>query len=219
LRPGVVRQRRPEQDVPDLRAQQLARRPRPGQLDGRIHVIVAALAAGGSAELVLRVDGIRQTIALPSEKPGPSNLAVLRRGRIDAALSVNKPMTIKFTRAGATANVSGRVTATHALIGYRTDHGKHHASNGSTTLLWMDFRFRVPNQADQTGVDAPLLTVTPLGGRPIRAKDVDPTDKVFAVFEVPATFARGTVTISGTEPGTTSIRVVTPVRFNVTIPN
>ncbi len=180
-------------------------------------VIVAAIPNGARADLVLYLDHIRQTISLPDGKPGPTNLAVLRRSHIDARLSVNQPMTIKFTQGGASANLSGRVTATHALIGYWTDDGKHHASNGSKALLWMDFRFRVPNQADQTGVDAPLLTIRPSGGAPIRAKDLDRSDKVFAVFEVPATFTRGTVTISGKEPGSTAITVVTPVKFTVSI--
>lgn len=180
-------------------------------------VIVAAVPTGARADLVLYLDHIRQTISLPDGKPGPTNLAVLRRSHIDARLSVNKPMTIRFTQGGASANLSGRVTATHALIGYWTDDAKHHASSGSKALLWMDFRFRVPNQTDQTGVDAPLLTIRPSGGAPIRAKDLDRSDKVFAVFEVPATFTRGTVTISGKEPGSTSITVVTPVKFTVSI--
>jgi hypothetical protein len=128
-------------------------------------------------------------------------------------------MTIKFTQGGASANLAGRVTATHALIGYWTDDGKHHAGDGTKALLWMDFRFRVPNQADQTGVDAPLLTIKPSTGPPVRAKDLDPSDKVFAVFEVPANFTHGVVTISGTEPGSTKISVVTPVRFGVSIPS
>jgi hypothetical protein len=82
----------------------------------------------------------------------------------------------------------------------------------------MDFRFRIPNETSQTGVDAPLLTIKPAGGTAIRAKDLDPSDKVFAVFEVPATFTRGTVTIRGTEPGATAITVVTPIQFTVSMP-
>ena len=185
---------------------------------GTGQVIVAAIPVHGRADVVLFVDNIRQTISLPEGKPGPSNLAVLRRSRIDAPLSVNKPMTIRFTQAGGSANLSGRVTATHALIGYWTDDGRHHASKGSKALLWMDFRFRIPNETSQTGVDAPLLTIKPAGGTAIRAKDLDPSDKVFAVFEVPATFTRGTVTIRGTEPGATAITVVTPIQFTVSMP-
>jgi hypothetical protein len=182
-------------------------------------VIVAAIPVSGHADLVLHLDGIKQTISIPGGKPGSRNLAVLRRSHIDASLSVNAPMTIKFTQGSTSANLAGRVTATHALIGYWTDDGKHHASNGTKALLWMDFRFRVPNQADQTGVDAPLLTIKPSGGPTIRAKDLDPSDKVWAVFEVAANFTHGIVTISGTEPGSTKISVVTPVKFGVSIPS
>ena len=190
-------------------------RPLPHRASGQVNVV--AVPAGG-ADLVLNLDGIRQTIALPSGKPGPTNLAVLRRDHIDAMLSINKPMTIKFTISGTSSNLTGRVTATHALIGYWTDDGKHHASSGSKALLWVDFRFKIPNQTDQTGIDAPLLKLTPAGGKPIPAKDLAPGDTVFTVFEVPATFTVGTVTISGSEPGKTAIRVVTPVKFKVAIP-
>ncbi|HEX9231274.1 MAG TPA: DUF2510 domain-containing protein [Jatrophihabitantaceae bacterium] len=189
--------------------------PLPHVADGQVNVV--AVPAGG-ADLVLNQDGIRQTIALPSGKPGPANLAVLRRDHIDAMLKINKPLTIKFTINGTSADLSGRVTATHALIGYWTDDGKHHASSGSKALLWMDFRFKIPKQGDQTGIDAPLLRLTPAGGKPIPAKDLAPGDTVFTVFEVPATFTVGTITISGSEPGKTAIRVVTPVKFTVTIP-
>ena len=190
-------------------------RPPPHVQSGQVDVV--AVPAGG-ADLVLDLDGIRQTIALPSGKPGAGNLAVLRRDHIDAMLSINKPMTIKFTTGGKPANLSGRVTATHALIGYWTDDGKHHASSGSKALLWMDFRFKIANQTGQTGIDAPLLKLTPAGGKPIPAKDLAPGDTVFTVFEVPATFTVGTVTISGSEPGKTAIQVVTPVTFKVAIP-
>jgi hypothetical protein len=190
-------------------------RPLPHLAAGQVNVV--AVPAGG-ADLVLNEDGIRQTIALPSGRPGPANLAVLRRDHIDAMLKINKPLTIKFTVNGTSADLSGRVTATHALIGYWTDDGKHHASSGSKALLWMDFRFKIPKQSDQTGIDAPLLKLTPAGGKPIPAKDLAPGDTVFTVFEVPATFTVGTITISGSEPGKTAIRVVTPVTFKVAIP-
>ncbi len=214
--PGQIGDVSPTHSETGLSVNSAASRRLPSAANGQ--VIVAAIPARATADLVLYLDQIRQTISLPSGKPGPSNLAVLRRSHIDAALSLNKAMTIKFTRPGASANLAGRVTATHALIGYWTDDGKHHASSGSKALLWIDFRFRVPNQTDQTGVDAPLLTITPAGGRPIRANDLDRSDKVFAVFEVPATFTRGTVKISGTEPGTTAISVVTPISFTLAIP-
>jgi hypothetical protein len=190
-------------------------RPLPHPASGEVNVV--AVPPSG-ADLVLDLDGIRQTIALPSGKPGPANLAVLRRDHIDATLSINKPMTIKFTTAGTSANLAGRVTATRALIGYWTDDGKHHASSGSKALLWIDFRFKISKQTDQTGIDAPLLKLTPAGGKPIAARDLAPGDTVFTVFEVPATFTVGTITISGSEPGKTAIRVVAPVKFEVAIP-
>jgi hypothetical protein len=181
--------------------------------------IVVAVPAKGHADLVLDADGVRQTLALPSGTPGPSNLAVLRRNSIDATLAVNKPITIKFTRPGGASNLTGTVTVTHALLGYWTDDGKHHASSGGKALLWMDFRFQAPHQQNETGIDAPLLHLTPAGGSSITAEDVDPSNRVFAVFEVPADFAKGTVSISGSEPGNPAIAVVTPVTFGVTLPN
>lgn len=182
--------------------------------------VVVAVPANGHADLVLNADGVRQTLALPSGAPGPSNLAVLRRNSIDATLAVNQPITIKFTRPGGTTSLAGTVSVTHALLGYWTDDGKHHASSGGKALLWMDFRFQAPHQQNETGIDAPLLHLTSAGGgSPIVAEDVDPSNRVFAVFEVPADFTKGTVTISGSEPGNPAITVVTPVTFPVTLPN
>jgi hypothetical protein len=179
--------------------------------------VVVAVPAKGQAAIVLNADGVRQTLALPSGKPGPSNLAVLRRNRIDAALAVNKPITISFARPGNVISLAGRVTVTRALLGYWTDDGTHHASGSGRALLWMDLRFHAPHQRTATGIDAPLLRLTPVGGRSITAKDVDPGKAVFAVFEVPATFTRGTVTITGTERGNPTITVVTPLGFPVSI--
>lgn len=181
--------------------------------------VVVAVPAKGHADLVLNADGVRQTLALPSGSPGPANLAVLRRNSIDATLSVNKPITIKFTRPSGTTNLTGTVTVTHALLGYWTDDGQHHASSGGKALLWMDFSFQAPHQASETGIDAPLLHLTPAGGAQIVAKDVDPSNRVFAVFEVPASFTKGKVSITGHESGNPAIAVVTPVSFNVTLPS
>jgi hypothetical protein len=64
-----------------------------------------------------------------------------------------------------------------------------------------------------------LLHLTPTGGAQIVAKDVDPSNRVFAVFEVPAGFTKGTVTISSHESGNPAISVVTPVSFPVTLPS
>lgn len=192
------------------------RRPVPAATDRR--VIVAAVPANGRAALVLDADGVRQTLALPGGRPGPSNLAVLRRDHLDASLSISKPMTVRFSGMGAPSKVAGTVTVTRALLGYWTDDGKHHASSPGRALLWMDFRFRVSRQSKVTGVDAPLLRIRPDGGAPISAQDLDPTAKVFAVFDVPADLTRGTVTISGTEAGKPSVTIATPVTFTVSIP-
>jgi hypothetical protein len=181
--------------------------------------VVVAVPDSGHADLVLDADGVKQTLALPSGAPGPSNLAVLRRTSIDATVSVNRPITFKFNRAGNMSTLAGTLTVTHALLGYWTDDGQHHATDGNHALLWMDCRFQAPHQANETGIDAPLLKLTPAGGRPITAKDVDPTNRVFAVFEVPADFAKGTVTISGGESGNPAISVMTPVSFPVSIPD
>jgi hypothetical protein len=181
--------------------------------------VVVAVPANGHADFVLNADGVRQTLALPSGNPGPNNLAVLRRNSIDATLAVNKPITFKFTRPSGATNLAGTVTVTHALLGYWTDDGQHHASSGGKALLWMDFSFQAPHQASATGIDAPLLHLTPTGGAQIVAKDVDPSNRVFAVFEVPAGFTKGTVTISGHESGNPAISVVTPVSFPVTLPS
>src|SRR5882757_3008615 len=182
-------------------------------------VVVLAVPAKARAEFVLDADGVRQSLALPTGAPGTTNLAVLRRASIDATLAVNQPITIKFTRPGSVTNLAGTLTVTHALLGYWTDDGKHHASNGGRALLWMDFRFQAPQQTNETGIDAPLLHLTPTGGKPIAAKDVDPTNRVFAVFDVPANFTKGTVTVSGTETGNPTISVITPVTFQVSVPN
>jgi uncharacterized protein DUF2510 len=181
--------------------------------------VVVAVPNNGRADLVLDADGVRQTLALPSGAPGTRNLAVLRRTSIDATVAVNRPISFRFNRPGNVTTLAGTLTVTHALLGYWTDDGQHHASDGNHALLWMDFRFQAPHQARETGVDAPLLKLTPAGGQSIVAKDVDPTSRVFAVFEVPATFAKGTVTISGSESGNPAISVVTPISFPVTIPN
>jgi hypothetical protein len=182
-------------------------------------VVVLAVPAKARVEFVLDADGVRQSLALPTGVPGTTNLAVLRRSSIDATLAVNQPITIKFTRPGSVTNLAGTLTVTHALLGYWTDDGKHHASNGGRALLWMDFRFQAPQQTNETGIDAPLLRLTPAGGQPIAAKDVDPTNRVFAVFDVPANFTKGTVTVSGTESGNPTISVTTPITFQVSVPN
>jgi hypothetical protein len=179
--------------------------------------VVVAVPTRARAELVLKADGVRQALALPSGTPASSNLAVLRRSTIDATLSVDRPITFRFARPGNVTNLAGTLTVTRALLGYWTDDGKHHASGAGRALLWMDFRFRAPDQAKETGVDAPLLRLTPATGGPVVAEDLDPSSRVFAVFDVPFDFTEGTVTVSGAEAGDPSISVVTPVAFPVSV--
>jgi hypothetical protein len=176
--------------------------------------VVVAVPAKASADLVLKADGLTQTLAVPSGRPGAGNVAVLARSHRQAPLKVSQPLTVAL---GPGAPIQGSLTATEAVLGYWARAGQNHAASTDRAYLTVDLSFSAPNQAQALAIDAALLTLTPTGGSPMKAVDLDPSDQVYAAFEVPADFTGGVITVGGSEttPAGLTLAISQPVNVPI----
>jgi hypothetical protein len=170
-----------------------------------------------SVDLVVVDAGITQRMSLLTGKPGPDNLAVLQRtDRIDGALD--------YAHAVATVDSNVRFTAhldvsfSSARLGYFTPYSLH-ASGPSKALVYVDICYSSQDFDDPTachsfrGTD---LTLKPKGGKAIVGRNASPNDDDYVVFEVPASFSEGTLTVTGSEHTSGfSMDVTTPCHFTI----
>lgn len=180
-------------------------------------VVIGVPDSGPAPTLVLDADGVTQTLTLPAGKPGAGNLTVLTRSHRQVPLPVQAPITLTL---GSSPPIAGTVTASQAVLGYWARSGQNHASAPSKALLALDLALTTTGQPEPLGFDPALLTLTPVGGAPIKAADLDPGPNVYVAFEVPADFTAGNVVIAGSEntPAGTPLTVAQPVTIPVAIP-
>lgn len=184
--------------------------------------IVAAVPTSSSPVLQLVDGGITQTLSLPDGKPGPNNAQVLLRKNTTTVLSQQFPVPFRVADSRTSVKVTVTARASNAELSFwPPGHEGTHASSGSKAILFVRLNYTDPTQKNQTfGFDPPLLRLRLPSGQIIPARNIatDPT-KVYNVFEVPADFTTGQVQITGSEKvGGTTVTVITPRTFTVTIP-
>ncbi|MEP6598301.1 MAG: DUF2510 domain-containing protein [Actinomycetota bacterium] len=181
-------------------------------------VVVAVPTSATSVELVLLDEGLDQRLSLLDGKPLATNVAVLTRKHLTGSLSVNLKVRLDLTNGNASATATETITASRARLEWWS--GTTHASSGAKAFLVVDLRLTTIDSAELFGVDTTWLTLAPTGGTPIKARNLaSGADKIFNVFEVPASFTTGTITISGSSAsGGITATVANPQTFAVSIP-
>jgi len=198
------------------------------------YYLLAVPTDAPSADLVLSDGGHRQTLSLLTGKPGGGNLAVLARAHRSSSVSKTFSMPVRFNQTvgfpdGASgSSVTYKVTIDGASLDWTPPgHPKSKPSKPGNALLYIDVSYTDPhNPGDTFGLDPVLMKFTPKGGSTITSKNIATSkDRIFNVFEVPASLTSGTLTISGTATetfantgGTFTATVVTPVHITITFP-
>ena len=189
--------------------------------------VIAVPTDAKTVDLVTSADGVKQTLSLLTGKPGTGNIAVLGRDNRFGSFTVPKGFNFTETGGGATANrpctLSGSVAG---LFFWADDEGSAKASAPGNAILETDLKyifstdspppFTGSSAGDSATFEPSHLTLTLPGGQKVKAKLL--ADRT--VFEVPATFTEGTITIGGafTNSNAITFTVAAPVSFKVSVP-
>ncbi|HEY7047764.1 MAG TPA: hypothetical protein VH373_11130, partial [Jatrophihabitantaceae bacterium] len=203
----------------------------PDPVDGQPY-IVAVPTAAKSVDLVLNDAGVKQTVSLLSGKPGGKNIAVYARSDRTQTLFRSGHFTFRFSQTVVLPNGSeattqaGNYVATVASLRYSIPSKHATASRTSDALLYIDIGYTVAaSPGKDFGFPTNMMTFTPTGGRPIKARNLASAGLIYNVFEVPANLTTGTLQIAGafrskfTNTGATYTTTLTaPIKVPVSFP-
>ncbi|WP_375490463.1 hypothetical protein [uncultured Jatrophihabitans sp.] len=181
--------------------------------------IVAVVPSAGAA-LTLAADGYTQSLSLPDGKPGPGNLAVVRRLHTSAFLFRSFSVPVKLSEKGAHGSLTLHGQAALASLDFWVPtHTNVHAHSTANGLLSVGLSYTRKGSSSRYGFDPQLLRLRLPDGRVAGARNVASAGRVDDVFEVPANFTRGTLEVTGSEKqdGVT-IRVTRTTSLTISIP-
>ena len=189
--------------------------------------VIAVPTDAKTVDLVTSADSVKQTLSLLDGKPGKTNIAVLARDNRFGSFTVPKGFNFTETGGGSTANRPCTLTGSVAgLFYWADDEGSAKATAPGNAILETDLKyvfstdspppFTGSSAGDSATFEPSHLTLTLPGGQKAQAKIV--ADRT--VFEVPAGFTEGTITIGGafTNSNAITFTVTAPVSFKVSIP-
>ncbi|MHA3704300.1 hypothetical protein ACXR2U_19175 [Jatrophihabitans sp. YIM 134969] len=189
--------------------------------------VIAVPTDAKSVDLVTSADGVKQSLSLLTGKPGTSNIAVLARDNRFG--SFTPPRSFAFTETGGGASASRPCTLSGSVAGlfyWADDEGTAKAGAPGNAILETDLKYTFSTDSpppftgssagDSATFEPSHLVLTLPGGQKTQAKLVANR----TVFEVPAGFTEGTITVGGAYTNSNGITftVTTPVSFKVSIP-
>ena len=173
--------------------------------------VVAVPAGATAADLVMKADGVKQSLSLLTGQPGPGNLAVLARG--NRTTKIDETFTLTETNSEAVVYPDGvrrteaerHVSVRKARLSYFV--GSLEAASAERGYLAFDVSFTFPfipdtrygftsDEIEFRGDDGKTYELVPLPEK---------VEGATAVFDVPADTTGGTLVIGGTHvvyPGT-----------------
>lgn len=165
--------------------------------------VVAVPAEASTVELVLRSDGLTQTLSLLERTPGRDNIAVLaRRGRVDEVgdrFTMTESTSIAFDYDGvARSSVPRDVTVNRAELVWFTSGT--HPSSTRRAFLKVRMHYTIPigsYSGREAAFEAEEMRFVARDGKRYAARDLDDGPGVNAVFEVPADLEGGRLVLGG----------------------
>lgn len=177
---------------------------RPLPKAGKNDTFVVAVPKGVSnVHLVMRSDGLEQSLSLVNGKPGRRNVAVLARpvrvDRVGERFTLTERTSVEFDYGDrVTDTVPRRVSVTRADLAYFTDHGR--PSSPGKAFLKVRAHYTIPFESyagDRFAFEPRELAFVSRDGTRYEARDIDEGPGVDAVFEVPADLKGGTFRMGG----------------------
>jgi hypothetical protein len=197
-----------------------ATRPVP-ETTGSDEWVIVAIPTSGSAQLRFTDDNYTQTLSLPDGKPGATNLAVLSREHRTAVIGKTASVPMRYSEGSNSANVTFHASAGLASLDYWIPgHEDKHAKDATHAILSVEVDYTDPDAPGKTfGFDPELLRLKLPNGTTIQSRNVASGNKIFDVFDVPASFTKGTLEIRGSEKvDKVTVQVQKTVSFVVSIP-
>lgn len=190
--------------------------------------VVAVPAAAQDVDLLLRSDGLVQTLSLTDARPGRDNIAVLgRENRVDsvaARFTMTERTSTPFNYDGVErVSVPRDVTVSRAELTWFA--GGTHPGSPRNAFLKVRSHYTIPI-GSYAGIEYAFepreMVFVSADGKTYRARDLDDGAGVNAVFEVPASLRGGRLVlggdsypvVTGTTPFTRTLtRKAVPLRF------
>jgi hypothetical protein len=171
------------------------------------YVVVAVPTDAKSVDLVVDDEGLTQSISLLDGKPGKDNVLLFTRSNRDGTTPVSasgvltfKPK-VKFDDGSSGTSETARVTVNKVELFYRTPVGEKQVTARSprNALMHVSVTYDGAHEHGEYGFPSSMVTFTPSGGKAVRARNLslDPDNKIYSTFEVPADVTSGTLTVSG----------------------
>lgn len=174
--------------------------PRAGSADT---FVVTVAADARDVDLVMRADGLTQTLSLLDAKPGRGNIAVLARsGRMDrvgARFTMTERTSTPFNYDGVDrTSVPRDVTVTRAELTWFD--GRARPSSPRKAFLKVRSHYTIPigsYAGTEYAFEPREMVFVAADGTTYEARDLDDGDGVDAVFEVPAGLEGGRLVLGG----------------------
>lgn len=165
--------------------------------------VVAVPSDARDVDLVLRSDGLTQTLSLLDAEPGPHNIAVLARSsrvdRVGARFALTERTSIPFSYDGVErSTVLRNVTVSRAELTWFA--GKDRPSSPRRAFLEVTTHYTVPYGSyagQEYAFELREMSFVGDDGTTYRARDLDEGEGINAVFEVPAELTGGNLVLGG----------------------
>jgi uncharacterized protein DUF2510 len=188
-------------------------RPVPSTADSDSYVVLA-VPSGATASLQLNDAGYPQSLSLPQGEAGPKNLTVLARRHRVAAVSTTRSIPVTFSNGANSVNATFHATAGVAELSFWVpSHESSRPTRTTDAMLTMRLTYTDSlNPGSSFGFEPQLLKLKLPDGRIVSARNVaSSANKVFNVFQVPATFTTGKIVIGGSvRTGEVTLKIQTP---------
>lgn len=174
-------------------------------VDAQSDTFVVAVPAGvENVDLLMRANGLTQSLSLVDGEPDPGNIQVLAREnrsvKIDEQFTLTEKTSRAFDYGGGvvTDTVPRKVNVSRAELVYFTEHG----NPGDPAMAYLKVRaeYSIPLGSfagESYAFDVRELMFTADDGERFKAKDLDKGEGINAVFEVPADLRGGTLRLGG----------------------
>ena len=185
----------------------------------------AVVVPGGTTSVRLVFDGagFRQTLDLPSGKPGPDNILLYARSTpaLSAQPVADGPEPIHVDSMGIRYDTTFDVPSTEPELLYFNTYGITPSAR-DRAFLHVGLCFLAPAQQggseDCVGFPASTMSLTYGGHRHLARNIGSAAGTDYAVFEVPVDFQDGTITVQGTyRDANLTVTVASPSQFRVSV--
>jgi hypothetical protein len=162
---------------------------------------VAAVPTSASVALEMTDDHFTQKLDLPSGKAESGNISVLARKNRTGLVGKSFDVPIHLSRTGANGDVVFHAQASVSnLYFWPPGHETDFPSSAKDAYLFVRLNYTDADDPGKTfGFDPALLQLRLPDGTVVHARNLAGAGRIYNVFEVPATYTTGTVSVTGSE--------------------